>query len=497
MVAILQWASILATLGWMTAVFLGTAKSSDPLWALSAFRYVLPGDGVFLLGSYLACSVVLPLVGLRCLGAKIARRVSSRVVMGGAVGVGIGLYLDYLQFAIPFAGGITNVPGLPAALVLYGNERLAGIWAFAFCTNIAFLGTLGSLLGIASGRYRRSVDSSESGDARVAQQKENSGAVNRVAGALIVSVLLCIVALWRFGPGTVGVAALLAEFDVAPGVRFVRDVTYARPGGIELKLDLCKPARSDDRLPAVVCIHGGGWRGGRRSEYVPLIVQFARRAYVSVTIDYRLAPAHRFPAQAEDVRSAIRWLRQHADEFGVDPDRIGLLGWSAGGHLACFVGVTGTSAESRSDGFTYPTDLRPAAIVQAVVSFSGMTDLTADYWNVISSGRRALIGDGSAQNPVAYRSASPLAHVDRNEPPFLLLHGSADPVVPLDQSQRFRDRLEAAGGAVSLREYDGQGHRWFGARLRDANHEALAFFDRYLKGPAGASAVGATEGGSE
>ncbi len=499
MLAILRWSIIVASLLWMAVICLGTAKSSDPLWALTAFRSVVPADGVLLLCTYLTCSFALPIVGLSCFVGKIARGDPSRLMIGGIVGACVGVFLDYLQFAMPFAGDIVNVPGLPAVLMFHGDGRLAEIWAVSFCANVAVFGTLGLVLGWALGRPRSTVGQDDSTDGRIAQQLDVERTIKRVAGGVTVCVLLLVVALWRFGPGTAGVGALLAQFDAASGVRYSRDIVFGRADGVELKLDLCKPARSTDRLPAVVCIHGGGWRGGKRSEYVPLIVQLAQRDYVAVTIDYRLAPAHHFPAQAEDVRSAIRWIRKHADEFGVDPEHIGLVGWSAGGHLACFVGVTGTPVVSRSGESIATTelgDLSLSANVQAVVSFSGLSDLTADYWNELSSGRRALVGGGSGDNAAAYRSASPLAYVDRDEPPFFLVHGAADAVVPLDQSQRLRDRLQAADGAASLLEVVGQGHRWFGSALRSANRDIFAFLDLYLKGGSGAKASGATHDGS-
>ena len=497
MTHVFRWLIVLAGWGVMAATCLGAVRSADPRWAVTAFQAVLPGTGVVPLIAYLTGAVLLPFVGVWLAAQVIARYVRLGVLVAAAVGMCVGIYIDYLQLALPFAGDALNVPGLPIALELYGHERLGRIWQVSFVTNIVAYAMLGGVFGVCGLGRRGKSDLSRAPENPQMRRNTHTRMARRIGGALILTAGLLAAGLWRLGPGLAGVDAFLAQFDAAPGVRYLSSVSFDRPAGEDLRLDLCMPVRPDSASPAVVCIHGGGWHGGTRAEYVPLIVQLARRGYVAVTIDYRLAPTHRFPAQADDVRSAVRWLRQHANECGVDPDRIGLLGWSSGGHLACFVGVAGTSAYSRSSESSDPTGVQPSASVQAVVSFSGLTDLTADYWNVIPSGRRVLIGSEFAQDPAAYRSASPLAHVDRNAPPFLLLHGTADPVVPLDQSQRLRDALKVARSTVSLREYDGQGHRWFGSTLRGANHEALAFFDRHLKGLAGASAAGATVGGPE
>lgn len=479
----------------MAATLLGAARTADPRWAVSAFQSVVPAAGIVPLSAYLTGAVLLPFVGVWLVAQAIARHVRFGVLAAAAVGICAGVYVDYLQLALPFAGDALNVPGLPLAMELYGHERLGRIWQVSFVVNIAAYALLGGLFGVCGLGRRGKRDLSGAPENPRMRRNTHTRMVRRIGGALILTAGLLVAGLWRLGPGMAGVDAFLAQFGAAAGVRYLSGVSFDRPGGEDLRLDLCMPARLDAAKPAVVCIHGGGWRGGTRAEYAPLIVQLARRGYVAVTIDYRLAPQHRFPAQAQDVRAAMRWLRAQSDELGLDANRIGLLGWSSGGHLACFVGVAGVAAYSPFGDSSEPASRQPSGDVQAVVSFSGLTDLTADYWNEISSGRKALIGCEFEQNPAAYRAASPLAHVDRNAPPFLLLHGRADPVVPFDQSERFSDALNAVGGTVSLRGYAGQGHRWYGTTLRSAYSEAFAFLDYHLKSPAQTTerAAGASE----
>lgn len=494
MTRVFRWLIVLAAGGVMAATCLGAARTADPRWAVTAFQSVVPAAGIVPLSVYLTGAVLLPFAGVWLVALAIARHIRFAVLAAVGVGICVGVYVDYLQLALPFAGDALNVPGLPIAMELYGHERLGRIWQVSFVVNIAAYALLGGLFGVCGlGRSGKRELSRASEDPRT-RRNTHTRMVRRTGGALVLIVGLLAAGLWRLGPGNAGVDAFLAQFDAAAGVRYLSSVSFDRPAGEDLRLDLCMPARLDSARPAVVCIHGGGWRGGTRAEYAPLIVQLARRGYVAITIDYRLAPKHRFPAQAQDVRAAVRWLREQADELGVDAERIGLLGWSAGGHLACFVGVAGVEAYSPLGDSSEPTSRQPSADVQAVVSFSGLTDLTANYWNEIPSGRKALVGWEFEQDPAAYRAASPLAHVDRNAPPFLLLHGSADPVVPIDQSERFRDALDAVGGTVSLRGYAGQGHRWYGTTLRAANSEAFAFLDRRLKRVFG---VGARELGDD
>jgi acetyl esterase/lipase len=259
------------------------------------------------------------------------------------------------------------------------------------------------------------------------------------------------------------------------------DLVFGRAGAVDLKLDLARPAEGAGPFPAIVCIHGGGWVGGSRKQMAQTIEALAKYGYVAVAPDYRLAPAHRFPAQVEDCKCAVRWLRAHAGDYNIDPERIGVMGLSAGGHLACLLGVT-----KRSDGLEGSGGhTAESSAVQAVVSFFGPTDLAAPVWSkeARSGNLIPLLGGPPEKCAAAYRAASPLTYADRPAPPFLFLHGSDDPVVPPEQSQVLAEKLRAAGGSARVVLVKDEGHGWRGANLLRSIAEMIAFFDTTFKKP--------------
>src|SRR3954451_7438253 len=183
---------------------------------------------------------------------------------------------------------------------------------------------------------------------------------------------------------TAGLLAVLYGFAAAPpargageapaDVQFTRDVVFGKGGGEELKLNLARPAdAARKRLPCVVFIHGGAWSAGDRAAHADDIRRLAALGYVAATGDYRLAPKHPFPAQVQDVKCAVRFLRAHAEPYGLDPDHIGAWGVSAGGHLALMLGVTQKEDGLEGDG-GWPEQ---SSAVQAVIAFYPRTDLTA------------------------------------------------------------------------------------------------------------------------
>lgn len=264
-----------------------------------------------------------------------------------------------------------------------------------------------------------------------------------------------------------------------PTPRVVAGLLFARVGEIDLKLDLAAPGEGTGPFPAVVCIHGGGWVGGDRGQMRQTIEVLARRGYVAVAPDYRLAPHHRFPAQVEDCKAAVRWLRANAATYGVDPNRIGAVGLSAGGHLACLLGLTDRVAELEGTG----GNPRQSSKVQAVVSFFGPTDLTARVWSPEALTRNVipLLGGSADEMPQTYRQASPLLYPAAGAQPFLFLHGSADREVPPRQAHDLAAKIRAAGGSASVFVLEGEGHGWRGLSLRRSIDQMLTFFDKTLK----------------
>src|SRR5947209_19327170 len=166
-----------------------------------------------------------------------------------------------------------------------------------------------------------------------------------------------------------------AELVVPDNVQFERNIEFANPDGQHLQLDMARPKAGSGPFPAVVCVHGGGFRAGTRRGYDGLCIRLAERGYVALTVSYRLAPKYRFPAAVHDVKAAVRWLRANAAKYRIDPTRIGVTGGSAGGHLAQFLGVTAGVKEFEGTG----GNPGQSSAVACVVNFYGPSDLTRSY----------------------------------------------------------------------------------------------------------------------
>jgi acetyl esterase/lipase len=256
------------------------------------------------------------------------------------------------------------------------------------------------------------------------------------------------------------------------------DVVYARAGEKELKLDLALPVEGKGPYPCVVCLHGGGWRLGNKRELRGWIEFLARNGFVAASVGYRLAPDSTFPAQIEDAKTAVRFLRANAARYGIDKDRFGALGYSAGGHLACLLGLTDEACGF--DGKECPGE---SSRVQAVVDYFGPTDLSA-FAKDASAQRGMLgpfIGAKYADNPAAHDKASPIRYVSKDAPPFLILHGTKDGVVSIEQSRQLAAKLRDAGVSYRLVEVPDEGHGWAGRAGVITTGETLRFLTGKLK----------------
>ena len=262
-----------------------------------------------------------------------------------------------------------------------------------------------------------------------------------------------------------------------------RDLVYKRINGAVLTLDLYCPEKVSGPLPVIVWIHSGGWSRGRK-ERCPAVT-LVQDGYAVASIDYRLTTTAPFPAQIEDCKAAVRWLRANASTYHLDPDHIGVWGHSAGGHLAALLGTSGgvRELEGTGDNMSY------SSRVQAVCVVSGPGDLLQLYRAAtgpsgteinpkVKPALEALIGVPVEENKTKAMAASPITYVSKDDPPFLMIHGEIDSTVPVSQAESFAAALKAAGVETTLEIAPGRGHGAGGPKFQPM---IKAFFDKYLK----------------
>lgn len=266
--------------------------------------------------------------------------------------------------------------------------------------------------------------------------------------------------------------------NLPPGVRVRRDIATVPTGHERQKLDLFVPAGVRNP-PVVVAIHGGAWMAGSKNDVDP--VPFLARGLAVAAVGYRLSQHALFPAQIQDVKAAVRWLRAHAAEQGIDGARIGAWGPSAGGHLAALLGVAGDA-----HGFDVGENAGVSSRVQAVVDLFGPTDFHQMDAHRPPTGmapdelpEAKLVGGPIGQNRERVALANPVTHVRPGAPPFLIVHGNRDPLVPHHQSELLADALRKAGNAVSFYTVEGGGHG-FGAQDAEVADLAAGFLARHL-----------------
>ncbi len=275
-------------------------------------------------------------------------------------------------------------------------------------------------------------------------------------------------------------STVYAAFGMA---KVERDVTYANPDGVALKMDIYRPLVSRGLLPAIVYVHGGGWYSGDKSEGIAqsVIPELVARGYVVAAVNYRLAPRYKFPAQIEDVKSAVRFLRANAARYGLDDAHIGAWGDSAGGHLVALLGVTVSDDGFQGTGYDGYSDR-----VQAVVDMYGPCDLSTFYESDNSPHIEHVFGTTDRRSPTIAR-ASPVTHVSSDDPPFLIIHGDKDDVVLLQQSQMLYERLVSADVPATLLVVRNGGHRFtptegpISPGRSDITDAIADFFGQYLK----------------
>lgn len=265
------------------------------------------------------------------------------------------------------------------------------------------------------------------------------------------------------------------------GVVFEPGLEYSHPGDQALQLDLARPESGEGPFPAVLCIHGGGFRAGTRDGYQALCKKLAARGYVAVTITYRLAPQHQFPAAVYDCKAAVRWLRTNAAKYKIDPQRIGVTGGSAGGHLAQFLGVTAGVPQFEGEPGQY--DAAVSSQVSCVVNVYGPSDFTKSYGKSVDAAEVLPLFLGGNLETARHRHilASPLNWVTPAAAPTLCIHGTEDKYVAHEQAVWLIDRLKAADVEAELLTLQGAGHGFKGADAERAEAALLEFFDKRLK----------------
>jgi len=306
-----------------------------------------------------------------------------------------------------------------------------------------------------------------------------------------------------------------ARRQVPKGVRAVLDVAYVPGPDIHplQKLDLFIPidplGPSHGPLPLIVYVHGGAWRGGDKRDFPAMGLTAA--GYAVAAVNYRLSADAKFPAQVQDCKAAVVWLRKNAKAYGIDPDRIGAWGDSAGGHLVALLGTAGDVKEWE------PAEEKVSSRVQCVVDWFGPSDLAKmnaqaaeqakqpdgtqpapprrrlDH-DAADSPESELIGGPVQENKDKAAKASPVTYASADDPPFLIMHGDQDPLVPIAQSRELAEALKAAGADVTFEVIKGAGHGGPAFLADDAMRRVAAFFDEHLK-PAKAVPKAAPAGG--
>ncbi len=267
-------------------------------------------------------------------------------------------------------------------------------------------------------------------------------------------------------PG-IAVARADKKSEIQRGTQTRSGLVFIRRGGRALHLNLIRPAILPAKpLPIVLWVHGGLWRSGNADKMPPLLYELARRGFASASVEFRGSNEAVFPAQLDDLRAATRFLRQNARAHSLDGDKIGVAGISTGAQLASLLALGGGT--------------------RCAVDICGPSDLTTLAqgsrldWNASEGPLFAFLGGAASDKLGLARTASPIFHVSKGAPPFLILHGDGDSLVSIAQSEALFQKLKASGSRVSYRVYQGEEHGLRGAR-EQTEDEIVAFLGKWLR----------------
>jgi acetyl esterase/lipase len=279
----------------------------------------------------------------------------------------------------------------------------------------------------------------------------------------------------------------LAQGSDASGVKSDRDLEFSNIGGKSLKLHLYRPEKSSTDIPVVVLIYGGAWMMRNQGMDVPKATWLAKNGFAAAVIDYRLSSEALFPAQINDCKAAVRWLRVNAMKYGLDTKHIGAWGASSGGHLASLLGTAGDRIMFKGDD----GDTNQSSQVHAVVDFFGPTDLLAMQAHALPgsnfdhdsarSPESLLVGGPVQENREKAALANPIKYVTREAAPFLIIHGERDPLVPCHQSEVLFTALKQAKADVTFYKIAGAGHGGPEFESETTRAAVLAFLNKHLR----------------
>lgn len=227
---------------------------------------------------------------------------------------------------------------------------------------------------------------------------------------------------------------------VPENITEIKNVEYKNVNGKSLQIDFYRPSNSDATLPLLVFVHGGGWKGGQRSDYLPYLISYAQKGYMTATVSYRLKKDSIYPAAVEDINDAVKWLFKNGENYKYDTARIALIGGSAGAHLVLLAAYDWDKVNRPE----LTNDSTSQHQVRAVVDIYGPVDLTTPYAQTqpLVTG---FIGHTYKENPGLFAEASPISYLNKSLPPTLIFHGTSDNLVPVSQSDTLKSKLDSLG----------------------------------------------------